>query len=75
MGQRGRERVLTEFSREKMTDAFDREVLQLSQSTASANKAELKLLYIALQCLPIVAAILAAVVGFAPAKKLLARTR
>ena len=74
MGQRGRERVLAEFSREKMTNSFDKEILQLSQATSASNKAELKLLYVALWCPAIVMAILAAVIGMGPARKLLAQT-
>ena len=74
MGQRGRERVLAEFSREKMTESLDREIQRLCQSPRSAVNGSARLLYLALFSTALFMAILAGVLGVRPAKNIITRT-
>ena len=50
MGQKGRERVLAEFSHTKMTEALDREIERLCQSTAPRPKITPKLFEAFIYC-------------------------
>ena len=53
MGQRGHERVLTDFSHKKMTESLDQEVQRLCQSTAQRPSLRPKWMMALISCLAI----------------------